>query len=92
MITAITCSMLESLSTSDDDQMNTCDYISTLLEPKTKHLMKETLLDHRPARPFVRRGHNIRVKIYVMENFTLKAMIGRSRYNTTTKRSREECF
>ena len=89
VITAITCSILESLFTSDDYEINISIYKSTSLEPTIKHLMRETRLCRRAARNLVRRGHNIREKIPLMEIFTLKAMRGCSRYNTTTTRFRE---
>ena len=60
MINAITCSMLESPSTSDDDEMKNGASKSTCLEPTIKHLMRETRLCRRAARNLVRRGHNIR--------------------------------
>ena len=76
--------MLEFPSKSDYDEMNTGASKSSNFEP-TKKLMKTTRLGCRSQRKFVGRVHNIRVKISIMEIFTLKAMIGRSRRNTTTK-------
>ena len=71
-ITAITCSMLESPPTSDYDKINTGAPKSIHFETIIKHLTKETRLGQRSARNLERRGHNIRVKIFTMENFTLK--------------------
>ena len=71
-ITAITCSMLEYPPTSDDDEMNTGAPKSTRFETIRKHLTRETQLGQRSARNLERRGHNIRVKIFTMETFTLK--------------------
>ena len=67
MIPAITCSMLESPSTSDDG-MNIDISKSTRLEPTTKHLTRGKRLCRRAARNLVRKGNNLRVKIYLMEN------------------------
>ena len=66
MITAITCSMLDSPSTSDDDEMKTDVSKSTRLKP-TKILMKEARIFCRASRSLVSRGHNIGVKINLME-------------------------
>ena len=44
MITAINCSMLESPSTSDDEELSTGYYKSTHLEDTMKHLAKKTRL------------------------------------------------
>ena len=43
-ITAINYSMLESKSTSDDDEINTGVDKQTLLEPTIDHIMKKTRL------------------------------------------------
>ena len=59
-INVITCSMLESPSTSNDDDMENDVYKSTPLEPTIKHLMKETGLCHREAHNLVSREQNIR--------------------------------
>ena len=85
MITEITCSILESLFTSDDYEINISIYKSTSLEPTIKHLMKETRLCRRVASNLVRRGRNNKVKRFLMVKFTLQSMIFRSRYNTITK-------
>ena len=53
-----------------------------VLEPTIKHLTKETSLWTRAENNLVRNGQNIRAEIYLMEKCTLKAIIGRSRYNT----------
>ena len=90
MIIAITCSILESSSNSDDDEMNTGVSKSTHFEPIIKQLTKEIGIFCREAHTLVRRGHNTRSKLSLMENFTVKATICRSRYNTTTRRSIEE--
>ena len=58
---AINCSVLESPSTSDDDEMNNGVFKSTLLEPTIKLLLKETRLCRRTARNFLIRGHNIKI-------------------------------
>ena len=44
--------MLESLYTSDDDEMNTGASKSTHLKPAIKKFMKETRLGLRPSRNF----------------------------------------
>ena len=62
MINAITCSMLESSSTSDDDEMNTGVYKSINSKPALKLFMKETRLGHRAACNLVNRVYNIRAK------------------------------
>ena len=74
---------MDSLSNSNGGDVNTSSSKSTMFEHKTKHLMKEKIIGHRSAWNLVISGHNIRLKISIMENFTLKAMSGRSRYNTT---------
>ena len=63
MITAINCSILESPSNSDDDDMNTCVYKSTNSGSTIKCLMKETRVGRRVARNLVGRGHSLRAKI-----------------------------
>ena len=72
MITTITCLMLYYPSISDDDEMNIGVSKLTSLEPTIKHLMNETRLCGRKTRNLVNRGHNTRVKIFLMETFTLK--------------------
>ena len=62
MINAITCSLLESSSTSDDYEMNTGVYKSKHSKPTIKHFMKETRLGHRAACNLVNRVYNIRAK------------------------------
>ena len=84
MLTYASFCVLWSPYTSDDYEMKKGASKSTCFEPTMKHLMKETRLGHRSVRNLARRIHNIRVKIYIMEMFTLKAMIGRSLYNTIT--------
>ena len=69
MINAITCSMLESPSTSDYNDMDNDVSKSKVLEPMIKHLMKETGLGCRAALNLVRRGKNIRSDISLMEKF-----------------------
>ena len=90
MVTDITCSMLESPSTYDYNEINTGVYKSTRLEPTIKHLMKETRLFCRAARNLVSMGHNIRAKRYIMKYSTLKEMRGCLINNTIIKRLREE--
>ena len=60
------------------------------MEPTIKYLNKEARLCRGEARYLVRRGHNNRVRIFLMIKFTLKSMIVCSRYNTITKILREE--
>ena len=72
MTNAITCSILDSPSTSDDDDMNKGDSKSTRFEPTIKHLFMETRLDHRSERNLVMRGYNIRVKLFIMDYFSMK--------------------
>ena len=67
VIHAITCSMLESPSTSDYGEMDNGVSKSNFLEPTIKHFIKETSLCHGEARNVVRRGQNIREKIPLME-------------------------
>ena len=81
MITAINCSMLYYPYTSYDDGVNTGSSKSTRFEPKIKHLMKETLLDHRSARNFLMSMHNIRLKMSIMRKNLLKSTSICSRCN-----------
>ena len=60
-----------------------------MFEPAMKNLVKETRLSCRSARNLVRMRLNIRVKIYMMTKFSLKAMSVHSRYITITKRCRD---
>ena len=92
MITEITCSILESQCTSDDDGVNADSSKPTRFEPTIKHSLRERRLDRRIAHNLVMRGHKIGVKISIMENLPLKAISGRSRCNTITKLLREEIF
>ena len=91
MRTEITCSMLESTSTSDNDEMNTYVYRLPCLKPEINYLMKETRLFDRSLCKLVKRGKNIRAKIPLMEKFTLNAMRCRSMYNTIKKIDRRNC-
>ena len=61
-----------------------------MLESAIKRVMKETSIGCRAARNLINREQNIRAKIFLTEKVTLKAMRGRSRYITITKRSGEE--
>ena len=72
MINMITCSMLEFSSTYDYNEMENDVFVSTLLEPTTKHLMTETSLGRRASCNLVSRGQNMRAEIYIMENVSLK--------------------
>ena len=72
MITAIKSSMSEYTSTSNDYKMNTSASKSTLLESTIKHLMNETRSVRRSEPNLESIGHNIRVKIPLIEKFTLK--------------------
>ena len=90
MITAIICSMLESPSTSDSDEMTTGVSKSTCLEPRIKHLMKEKRIFSRAANKLVRRGEILRANISLTAKFTLKSMRGHSRSNNIRKLLREE--
>ena len=67
-------------------------YKSTILEPTIKQLTKETSLFPRATLNLVSRGKNIRAEISLMKKSPLRAMRGCSRYNTITKRLREEIF
>ena len=60
------CSMLESPSTSYDDEMD-IGASKKRLEPTTKELMRETRLVCRSERYLVRKRHNIKVKISIMK-------------------------
>ena len=82
MITAITCSMLESPYISDDDEINTGVSKSTCLESTIKHLIKEARLSCRVSRNLLRRRHITGEKISLTEKSTLEEMIGCSIYNT----------
>ena len=84
MVTKSTCLLLGDPSASDDD------YINRHFEPRKKHLLKEIRPGSSSTHNCFWRGHNIMVKIYIMTNFTLKAMRGCSIYNTITKQFREE--
>ena len=88
MINKINCSLLESPSTSADDETNNGDSKSTLLEPTIQNLMKETRLFRRESRNLVRRGNNTRPEISQIEKITLKAMRGCSINNTITNQLR----
>ena len=66
IITEINCSILESTSTSDDDETNKGISKPTWLEPTIKKLMKKTSLWYRAARNFLSMRHNIREKIHLM--------------------------
>ena len=59
MINATTCSILESPSTYDYDEMYNGVYKSTVLEPTIKRLVKETSHGRRAARNLVSRVQNI---------------------------------
>ena len=72
MITAITCSMLESQSTSDYNKMNTCVSKSSRLDPAIKHPLKERRFCCRVSLNLVRRGGNIREQISLMKIFHWK--------------------
>ena len=56
IINVITCSILESLYTSDYAEMENGVFKLTCLELTIKHLTKETILCHRAERNLVRRG------------------------------------
>ena len=71
IINAITCSMLEYPSTSDYYEMENCVSKSTVLEPTTKHLIKETSLFRMAAQNLVSRGQNIGSKTSLMEKNNL---------------------
>ena len=62
IITAITCSMLESPSTYDNDEMKKVVSKSNFLEPTIKHWRKETIFWHRVESNLVRRGQNTKEK------------------------------
>ena len=62
MITAINCSILDSTSTYDNDEMNIRAYKPTRFEPTVANLIKETRLACSSAQNLVKRGYNIRVE------------------------------
>ena len=62
MITAINCSILDSTSTYDYDEMNIRAYKPTCFEPTVEKLMKKTRHACMSAQNLVNRGHNIRVE------------------------------
>ena len=88
IITTINCSIFETSTTSNDDEINTSASKPTHFEITIKQLRKETRLGRRSELNLVGRGHNMREKISIIEQFTLKEMSGCSIYNTikTTKR------
>ena len=82
MITTINSSILESTTTSDDDEMNTSASKPTHVETTIKQLTKETILSRKSELKLVVRVHNIRETISIIEIFTLKEISGCSIYNT----------
>ena len=88
MITTINSSILESTTTSDDDEMNTSASKPTHVETTIQQLTKETRLSRRSELNLVRRGHNISETIFIIEIFTLKEISGCLICNTikTTER------
>ena len=67
MKNSINISMLDYMSTTDDDEMNNGVSKSTCLEPTIKKLINAIRLCRRKAQNLVRRGHNKRSEISLIE-------------------------